>query len=87
MGCCEAPDRAEVERRRSVEVCLWGMGAFPLLAVVEKVPVEGVRLEKLPWYILFAFAVWLGAGDRGKMEDEVVRERLWEKVVDDGDDG
>jgi hypothetical protein len=63
------------------------MGAFPLLAVVEKVPVEGVRLEKVFWYVLFGFAVWLGGGAKGKIEDEVVRERLWEKVVDDGDDG
>lgn len=63
------------------------MGAFPLLAVVEKVPVEGVRLEKVFWYILFGFAVWLAGGAKGKIEDEVVRERLWEKVVDDGDDG
>ncbi len=43
MGCWDAPERDDVERRRSVETL--GRGPLLLLLTVEKVAVEGVRLD------------------------------------------
>jgi hypothetical protein len=42
---CRFPDLEDVDRRRSWDACRCAMGPLPLLAVVEKVFVEGVRRE------------------------------------------
>ena len=86
-GQLGAPD--ELLRWSSVDG--WRLGTpYPLEAVVEKVLVEGVRREEEnvePCMVRgFVVCPELG-GAKGKMDDELVRVRLCEKVDEDSDEG